>query len=545
MRQVQAQRPARFFGQHIGDRHLEARAKIGPVGGGQAALFVHDPVTHPQKRGLQAGKGHVATLAIQQGPGKRIPGCIATAGFGFDRRATRLRQTKKAGRLVECLSGCVVYGAAQPRETVSALHQKKLAMPARDQQHQVGIIDLIRQPWCQGVACKVVHPDQGQTGADGKALGAHDPRQNAADQAGPCGHRDGIHIGKGHTCAHQCLFHANVDFLGVGPGCDLGYDTAKCRMQIGLSQHDGRHDFRRIRAALPHNGCRGIIAAAFQTQYRQRLGHWSFNPATIGPERCKTLCCEVTPDKDANNPGAIMTRPVILLTRPEASSHRMAKLLAVAFGDRLDVCISPLMEIVLDPRLPSLEDIRTLIFTSANGVAAYVAAHGPKSLPCYTVGDATARAAMAAGLQATSAGGDADALIARIKQDNPAVPMLHVRGAHARGDIPERLGAVGIPVAHAIVYHQNALTLTEEAKALLDGDRPVILPLFSPRSAALMGSAPVSAKVYAVAMSDATANALRFDVEQMHIASHPDFESMAKVVADLLDTTPWDKQMPL
>jgi hypothetical protein len=31
----------------------------------------------------------------------------------------------------------------------------------------------------------------------------------------------------------------------------------------------------------------------------------------------------------------------------------------------------------------------------------------------------------------------------------------------------------------------------------------------------------------------------------MNVASHPDFESMAKVVADLLDTTPWDKQMPL
>ena len=59
-----------------------------------------------------------------------------------------------------------------------------------------------------------------------------------------------------------------------------------------------------------------------------------------------------------------------------------------------------------------------------------------------------------------------------------------------------------------------------------------------------MGSAPVSARVYAVAMSEATANALRFDVEQMHIASHPDFESMAKAVADLLDTAPWDKEIP-
>ena len=135
-------------------------------------------------------------------------------------------------------------------------------------------------------------------------------------------------------------------------------------------------------------------------------------------------------------------------------------------------------------------------------------------------------------------------MLARIKQDNPAVPMLHVRGAHARGDIAERLGALGFPVAQAIVYHQNALTLTEEAKSLLDGDSPVILPLFSPRSAALMGSAPVSARVYAVAMSEATANALRFDVEQMHIASHPDFESMAKAVADLLDTAPWDKEIP-
>lgn len=220
-------------------------------------------------------------------------------------------------------------------------------------------------------------------------------------------------------------------------------------------------------------------------------------------------------------------------------------LLSAAFGDRLEICISPLMEIILDPRLPSLEGIKTLIFTSANGVAAYVAANGPKALPCYTVGDATARAATAAGLHAISAGGDADALIDRIKQDNAPAPLLHVRGAHARGDISERLGAAGFPVSQAIVYHQNALTLTEEAKSLLDGYRPVILPLFSPRSAALLGSAPVSAKVYAVAMSEATADSLRFDVEDMRVAAHPDFESMASVIADLLQSAPWDKEKPL
>jgi len=52
----------------------------------------------------------------------------------------------------------------------------------------------------------------------------------------------------------------------------------------------------------------------------------------------------------------------------------MAALLAAKFGERVGFCISPVMEIVPDPRLPALDGIRTLIFTSANGVAAYVAA---------------------------------------------------------------------------------------------------------------------------------------------------------------------------
>ena len=234
-----------------------------------------------------------------------------------------------------------------------------------------------------------------------------------------------------------------------------------------------------------------------------------------------------------------MTRPVILLTRPEASSRRMASLLAAKFGDRVGFCISPLMEIVLDPRLPDLDGIRTLIFTSANGVAAYVAANGPRTLPCYTVGDATAHAAQDAGLRAISAGGDAEALIDRITADGATGPMLHLRGAHARGDIAERLSAQGCPVSQAIVYSQNARPLTEEALALLHGTDPVILPLFSPRSAALMGDGPVSAPLYVIAMSRNVADALRFEVEHCTVAAHPDFEAVTEAIGALLESTPW------
>ncbi|MDX1819441.1 MAG: uroporphyrinogen-III synthase [Paracoccaceae bacterium] len=234
-----------------------------------------------------------------------------------------------------------------------------------------------------------------------------------------------------------------------------------------------------------------------------------------------------------------MTRPVILLTRPEASSRRMAALLAARFGERVGFCISPVMEIVPDPRLPALDGIRTLIFTSANGVAAYVSALGPKTLPCYTVGDATARAAQEAGLKAISAGGDAEALIKRIIHDGALGPMLHLRGAHARGDIAERLSAQGCPASQAIVYSQSACPLTEEALALLQGQGPVILPLFSPRSAALMGDGPVEAPVYVVAMSQNVVDALRFEVEHCVVAAHPDFEAVTEAIGALLESSPW------
>jgi uroporphyrinogen-III synthase len=235
-----------------------------------------------------------------------------------------------------------------------------------------------------------------------------------------------------------------------------------------------------------------------------------------------------------------MTRPVIMLTRPEASSRRMATILAARFGDRVDICISPLMEIVLDPRLPALDGIRTLIFTSAHGVAAYVAAKGPTHLPCYTVGDATALAAREAGLPAISAGGDAEALMSMIIDDGALAPMLHLRGAHAAGDIAERLSAVGCPVSQAIVYTQNARAISSEAATLLQGDRPIILPLFSPRSARLIGDGTVRAPVYVVAMSQNVADALKLDVVDCRVVDHPDFENVTAAISQLLDNAPWE-----
>ncbi len=234
-----------------------------------------------------------------------------------------------------------------------------------------------------------------------------------------------------------------------------------------------------------------------------------------------------------------MIKPVILLTRPEVSSRNMITALAPSLGDRVTWCVSPLMDIELRPQLPDLSGIRTLIFTSRNAIDAYVAAGGPRGLPCYTVGDATARIAHEAGLPAISAAGDADALVARILADHDHGRMLHLRGEHARGDVAARLRESGRAASEEVVYAQRPRPLTAEAQAVLAGDTPVILPLFSPRSAALLGGGPIAAPVYVVGMSKAIIQELQLECVYCHVTERPDNVSMSAALVEIVDAAPW------
>ncbi len=199
----------------------------------------------------------------------------------------------------------------------------------------------------------------------------------------------------------------------------------------------------------------------------------------------------------------------LLLTRPRAQSERFARDFAAALGREIPMVISPLMEIV--PRGLAVDPgaAAGLIFTSENGVAAFAGVEGRRHWPVWCVGERTAAAARAAGFADVSvAGGDAEALVAEILAARPAGPLLHLRGAHAAGDVAGRLTAGGMQTTAAVVYDQRAQALTVEAEALLaDAGAEVLLPLFSPRSAALLVEAArgVRARLYPVAISPAAA----------------------------------------
>ena len=89
-------------------------------------------------------------------------------------------------------------------------------------------------------------------------------------------------------------------------------------------------------------------------------------------------------------------------------------------------------------------------------------------------------AAREAGFAAIEGPGDAAGLTPMLTGlDNG---WLHLRGTRV---------AAELPVPGIVVYDQQALTLSAEAVAVLAGAAPVVLPLFSPRSAALAATAAV------------------------------------------------------
>lgn len=193
------------------------------------------------------------------------------------------------------------------------------------------------------------------------------------------------------------------------------------------------------------------------------------------------------------------TRPVLLLTRPGPASERLAE--DVTARVAVDVVRSPLLKIVHHPlTLPG--DLAGIVLTSANGVRDGL----PPGLPAWCVGDATAEAARRAGLDAISAGGDADALVALMVGRAVRGPLVHLRGAHARGDVAARLGLAGIPCDDIVAYDQVSIPLSPEARAVLNGTRPVIAPVYSPRTAALLAAeGPCTAPIRLVAISPAAA----------------------------------------
>ena len=234
------------------------------------------------------------------------------------------------------------------------------------------------------------------------------------------------------------------------------------------------------------------------------------------------------------NPSAL----TLLLTRPEAQARRFAREAEARLGPFGQVIVAPLMQIVPLEPFPPVPDGAELAFTSENAVAVAAPRLGGTGRRAWCVGDRTAEAARAAGFDAMSAGGDAAALAALIARSGPAGDILHLSGRHQRGDLAAQLAQAGLTARRLPVYDQAARPLPKPARAALDGPAPVLVPLFSPRSAALLSqeiARGARAPLLVAALSPAVASAWTGPgPESLEVAERPDADALLAALARLV-----------
>jgi uroporphyrinogen-III synthase len=225
--------------------------------------------------------------------------------------------------------------------------------------------------------------------------------------------------------------------------------------------------------------------------------------------------------------------PILLLTRPAAQSARFLEQCEAALGHPVEAVVSPVMAIVPRQLDHDPTGLAGVILTSENAVAALGDAPWGAGLRAWCVGRQTAEAAAAAGFDPVSADGDAAGLVALVLSDPPKGPLLHLRGAHVADDIAARLTDAGVPTEAVVIYDQVAQPLTEAARRCLSAsDRPVLLPLFSPRSACLVRDAvaEIGPSVIPLAMSARVAAAWGASPSVAMIAREPTANAMLSLV---------------
>ena len=226
------------------------------------------------------------------------------------------------------------------------------------------------------------------------------------------------------------------------------------------------------------------------------------------------------------------TLPEIILTRPEKEARDFSDRILSRLP-KVKIIISPLIRIEFTKPKVDLTAFDGIIFTSSNGVEAIKNFSIPQSMPCFAVGPKTAQQAAQLGFLASQGPGNADDLITLILSQPSVGRLIHISGEHTRGNISTRLTQAGQSCENIIAYRQETLSLTREALHAFKGGKPLVLPLFSPRTAQLLITLSVPLEQsHVIALSEAVAKPFNdFKLSSLTVAKAPRAES---ILDDLL-----------
>lgn len=239
----------------------------------------------------------------------------------------------------------------------------------------------------------------------------------------------------------------------------------------------------------------------------------------------------------------------VLLTRPEPQSRRFAEQVRNRLGPGTRIVIAPLLRIDPLPVLPVLAPGEVPVFTSESGVACWACLGGRCAGPAFAVGGRSAAVARRHGFAPVTEGpGDGAGLAARIAAEvPPGTRLRHLHGTHVAGDLVAALRARGLAAEATAIYDQAALPLSVEARALLAERGPVLVPVFSPRSARLLAPdlAKATAELRLAAISPAVAEVLPVQsAGKVAVAARAEAEAVLNLLAELANGSSFLERRP-
>lgn len=216
-----------------------------------------------------------------------------------------------------------------------------------------------------------------------------------------------------------------------------------------------------------------------------------------------------------------MIAPLVLILRPEPGASATARRCAER---GLPCRVVPLFAIApIAWRAPDVSGFDALLMTSANAVEQA----GPgltqlKDLPCWCVGNATARAAERLGLRVVHIGSSG---VQALVHAAPPARLLWLAGVdHTTLRAPPGIDLTIVPVYRSAVVAVDAARLTGATMALLHSARA---------ARRLAEIAPDRAALTLITLSGAVAEAAGSGWRAVHIASRPEDSEMVEIAAKL------------
>ena len=232
-----------------------------------------------------------------------------------------------------------------------------------------------------------------------------------------------------------------------------------------------------------------------------------------------------------NNPD--QENVILLLTRPLGGNERFClKIKHLLYS--CEILDNPIQKIDFLPSLSKVNKNSVLIFTSANGLRA-AKKHNLINKKCFVVGANTKKIAVSFGYDVLGFSKDQENLLKLIKSKKPTESMVHIRGKHTVGNLSDALKRNQFSCLDIIGYNQEPLKIKKQNLQKIHSGRPVILPIFSSRSAELLQSNLDLTGFNVIAISEAVAKIITgVELGELVISKKPDLNSMQEATLAIL-----------